>query len=137
MSASETRHPPVVTIAALYGAAGSVIGPRVAERLAVPFLDRAIPEAVATRTGLSEAAVADVDEVPRTALERFTARLGRASTISARQGAAWSALTSKRARCGSRSRSSSPEPASPGAWRSGHRRAAPEGRGPCTDGLCP
>jgi hypothetical protein len=29
----EQRHRPVVTIAALYGASGSVIGPRVAERL--------------------------------------------------------------------------------------------------------
>ena len=44
---------PVVTLAALYGAGGSVVGPRVAERLGVPFLDRAIPEAVAKRAGLS------------------------------------------------------------------------------------
>ncbi len=37
----------VVTISASYGAGGSIIGPAVAERLQVPFLDRAIPAAVA------------------------------------------------------------------------------------------
>ena len=38
---------------------------RVAERLGVPFLDRAIPSSVAKRAGLPEVAVADVDEEPR------------------------------------------------------------------------
>jgi Cytidylate kinase-like family len=73
---------PVVTLAALYGAGGSVIGPRVAERLGVPFLDREIPEAVAERTGLSTDAVAVVDEAPRSPGEKLISRLGRASTIS-------------------------------------------------------
>lgn len=31
------QHPPVVTLASLYGAGGSVVGPRVAERLGVPL----------------------------------------------------------------------------------------------------
>jgi hypothetical protein len=47
-------HRPVVTVAALYRAGGSVDGPRVAERLGVPLLDREIPEYVARRTGLPE-----------------------------------------------------------------------------------
>ena len=72
MSAND-QHLPVVTLASLYGAGGSVIGPRVAERLGVPFLDRAIPEAVARQAGLPEDAVADVDEQPRTAMERLVA----------------------------------------------------------------
>ena len=38
--------PAVVTLAALYGAGGSVVGTRVAERLGVAFLDRAIPTCV-------------------------------------------------------------------------------------------
>jgi hypothetical protein len=38
---------PVVTLSASFGAGGSVIGPRVAEELGLPFLDRAIPVAVA------------------------------------------------------------------------------------------
>jgi Cytidylate kinase-like family len=70
---------PVVTLAALYGAGGSVVGPRVAERLGVPFLDRAIPEAVAARTGLSKSAVASVDEAPRRGMDRLLSSLGRAS----------------------------------------------------------
>ncbi|WP_327086985.1 cytidylate kinase-like family protein [Nonomuraea sp. NBC_01738] len=41
----------VVTISATYGTAGSLIGPAVAERLGVPFVDRAIPGAVAQALG--------------------------------------------------------------------------------------
>jgi cytidylate kinase len=39
--------PHVVTISAAYGAGGSLIGPAVAERLRIPFVDRAIPATVA------------------------------------------------------------------------------------------
>jgi cytidylate kinase len=80
------RHRPVVTIAALYGAAGTVIGPRVAERLGVPYLDRAIPEAVAKRTGLSEEAVEEVDQQPRSRMERLVESAGRASATSIATG---------------------------------------------------
>ena len=73
------RVPAVVTIAALYGAGGSVVGPWVAERLGVQFLDRAIPSAVAKRAGLPEGAVADVDEEPRSSWQRLPALLGRSS----------------------------------------------------------
>jgi len=41
--------PPLVTISASYGAGGSQIGPAVARRLGVEFLDRAIPTSVADR----------------------------------------------------------------------------------------
>jgi cytidylate kinase len=80
------RLPAVVTIAALYGAGGSRIGPRVAEQLGVQFLDRAIPSSVATRAGLPEAAVADVDEKPRNGWQRLLAVLGRASPPSSASG---------------------------------------------------
>src|SRR5690349_11905387 len=80
------RHRPLVTLAALDGAGGSVIGPRVADILGVPYLDRGIPDAVAARTGLSHDAVADVDQEPRSGLERLTASLGRLSTMSAVTG---------------------------------------------------
>jgi cytidylate kinase len=84
---SADRPPPaVVTIAALYGAGGTVIGPRVAQRLGVPYLDREVPQAVARKTGLSEAAVADVDEEPRSGVERLVANLGRAGTVSGAMG---------------------------------------------------
>ncbi|MCK2221672.1 cytidylate kinase-like family protein [Actinomadura sp. ATCC 31491] len=51
----------VVTISATYGTAGSQIGPAVAERLGVPFVDRAIPSAVAQELGctLEEALACD------------------------------------------------------------------------------
>jgi hypothetical protein len=68
----------VVTLAALYGAGGSVIGPRIAERLSVPFLDRAIPTAVLKRAGLSEAA-AESDEEPRSRWDEIVEALARAS----------------------------------------------------------
>ncbi|TYB67144.1 cytidylate kinase-like family protein [Nonomuraea sp. PA05] len=41
----------VVTISATYGTAGSQMGPAVAELLGVPFVDRAIPSAVAEELG--------------------------------------------------------------------------------------
>ncbi|TMR95423.1 AAA family ATPase [Nonomuraea basaltis] len=41
----------VVTISATYGTAGGQIGPAVAELLGVPFVDRAIPSAVAQELG--------------------------------------------------------------------------------------
>jgi cytidylate kinase len=43
----------LVAISAAYGAGGSRIGPAVAERLAVPFVDRAIPMAVAEQLEVS------------------------------------------------------------------------------------
>ena len=51
----------IVTISATFGAGGSVVGPDVAERLGLPFVDRAIPVAVATEIGctLEEALVHD------------------------------------------------------------------------------
>ncbi|MDQ3849572.1 MAG: cytidylate kinase-like family protein [Actinomycetota bacterium] len=77
----------MVTLAALYGAGGSVVGPRVAERLGVPFLDRAIPEAVTRETGLPERAVEDVDERPQGVTTRVMATLGRAATAGGSEGA--------------------------------------------------
>jgi cytidylate kinase len=80
------RLPPVVTVAALYGAGGGVVGPRVAELLGVEFLDRAIPSVVAKRAGLPESAVIGVDEGPRTRQERLLGVLGRAAPASAASG---------------------------------------------------
>jgi len=42
----------VVTLSATYGAGGSQVGPMLAERLRVAFLDRAIPTAVAARLSI-------------------------------------------------------------------------------------
>ena len=50
-----------MTISATFGAGGSIVGPAVADHLGVPFVDRAIPVAVATEIGctLDEALVHD------------------------------------------------------------------------------
>src|SRR4051812_39836876 len=51
----------LITLSASYGAGGSHVGPEVARRLDVPFLDRAIPTGVAERLAvpLEEAAARD------------------------------------------------------------------------------
>ena len=80
-TATPVRHRPTVTLAALYGAGGSFVGSRVAERLGVPLLDREIPAAVAEITGLSEEAVNEVDEESPSATGRIFERLGHAGTV--------------------------------------------------------
>lgn len=52
----------IVTMSASYGAGGSAIGPRVAERLGVPFVDRAVPVAVARELDISVEEASAVEE---------------------------------------------------------------------------
>jgi cytidylate kinase len=87
MSSARADRPHVVTLAALHGTGGSVVGPRVAERLGVEFLDRAISSAIAERAGLTEEAVAAVDDSPRRGVDRLVsnlARVGDATTATGR-----------------------------------------------------
>ncbi len=68
---------PLVTISAAYGASGSLVAPRLAERLGVAFLDRAIPVSVADqlevpREGLSRT------ELPRDTFRRWLPRFAPA-----------------------------------------------------------
>jgi hypothetical protein len=86
MAPADNPHHPVVTMAALYGAGGSVFGPRVAERLGVAFLDREIPIAAARSAGVSDEAVADVDDEPRSGVDRLVATLSRAATTAGGAG---------------------------------------------------
>lgn len=69
-----------VTIAATYGAGGSVIAPAVAKRLDLPFVDRAIPVALAAEIHepLDAALADDADHTPRLArlLDRVLATSG-------------------------------------------------------------
>jgi cytidylate kinase len=56
----------IVTISATFGAGGSVVGPAVADRLGLPFIDRAIPLAVAAQIGCTlEEALAHDDRAER------------------------------------------------------------------------
>jgi cytidylate kinase len=52
----------LVTVSAPYGAGGSQVGPAVAERLGVPFVDRAIPTAVAEKLAVPIAEAVERDE---------------------------------------------------------------------------
>lgn len=72
---------PVVTISAAYGAGGSVVGPALAERLGVPFLDRAIPVTVAERLA-APLGQAHAAEHASSRFERLLARLGQVATLS-------------------------------------------------------
>ena len=61
----------MIALSASYGAGGSVIGPALAARLEVPFLDRAIPLAVANRLHVPyDDAVAHDEQVSTGWLER-------------------------------------------------------------------
>lgn len=63
----------LVTISAAYGALGSEVGRRLADRLDVPFLDRAITAGVAQRLALPLAEAESLDESPATRVERLLA----------------------------------------------------------------
>lgn len=66
-----------VTLSAAYGAGGSVVGPRLAQRLGLPFLDRAIPSAVAAELGVDLTEALAHDGRTEYGLARLLAALGR------------------------------------------------------------
>jgi hypothetical protein len=66
----------VVTVSAAYGAAGAEVAPAVAERLGLPFHDRAIPAQVAGRLGVPVAEAEANDETVVRGLWRLVATLG-------------------------------------------------------------
>lgn len=62
----------LVTVSASYGAGGDLVGHRLAERLAVPFVDRAIPVQVAERLEVSvDDAEAHDEQAPDSFLDRL------------------------------------------------------------------
>jgi cytidylate kinase len=61
----------VVTISASYGAGGNYVGPRLAERLGLPFVDRAIPNEVAQRLAVPLTEAVHHDESAGSVFERF------------------------------------------------------------------
>jgi len=63
----------IVTISATYGAGGAFVGPAVAERLGVAFVDRAIPVAVANDLGIPVDDALSRDERVRGWLSRMLA----------------------------------------------------------------
>lgn len=73
---SKRATPQVVTISASYGAGGSLVGPRLAERLGIPFLDRAIPAAVSARLDVPLDDALAREEQPQGTLTRLMSRFG-------------------------------------------------------------
>jgi cytidylate kinase len=63
----------VITLSASYGTGGGVIGPAVAERLGVPFVDRAIPAQVANDLGVPLEHAVSRDEQVKSWLHRLLA----------------------------------------------------------------
>ena len=86
MDPAPADRPSIVTLAALHGTDGSVVGPRVADRLGVEFLDRAISSAIAERTGLSEEALAAVEDRPRRGFDRLVSNLARVADATTATG---------------------------------------------------
>jgi hypothetical protein len=73
------RRMSVVTLSASYGAGGSQVGPRLAERLGVAFLDRVIPAAVAERLAVPLDDAMAHDDAVRSVLERLLMRFAPAA----------------------------------------------------------
>jgi cytidylate kinase len=71
----------VVTLSAAYGAGGSALGPMLAERLGVPFLDRAIPTAVADRLAVPLEEALARDQAIDGLLERMLVRLAPSGQV--------------------------------------------------------
>lgn len=67
----------VVTVSAAYGTGGSIVGPAVAERLRLPFIDRAIPTTVAAEIGVSLEEVLAHDDRTEHGLGRLLAGAAR------------------------------------------------------------
>lgn len=74
--------PPVVVVSREFGAGGGRIGASVAETLGFELWDRALVQAIAERSGASEALVETLDEHARTALEDLIAHslMGKEAT---------------------------------------------------------
>ncbi|MEU1902295.1 cytidylate kinase-like family protein [Nocardiopsis dassonvillei] len=77
----DRRGGPLVTISATYGAGGSAVGPAVAARLGVAFLDRAVPSAVAARIGCSLDEALQRDDRAPGRLERLLSSAARLPTV--------------------------------------------------------
>jgi cytidylate kinase len=74
-NAGSTHRMKIVTVSATYGAGGAVVGPHLAERLGVQFLDRAIPTEVAERLAIPADQSQARDEAIGGLLSRVALRL--------------------------------------------------------------
>jgi cytidylate kinase len=66
----------IITISASFGAGGSLVGPAVAARLGLPFVDRIIPATVAEELDVPLGRVLAHDEKPASIVSRLISKLG-------------------------------------------------------------
>jgi hypothetical protein len=71
----------LITLSAPYGAGGSQVGPAVAARLGVPFVDRAIPTDVAERLAVPRAQADERDEAVGSWLTRALLSFGQVGPV--------------------------------------------------------
>ena len=71
----------LITLSAPYGAGGSEVGPAVAQRLGVPFVDRAIPTSVAQRLAVPLREAIDRDEAIGSWLTRALLSFGQVTPV--------------------------------------------------------
>ncbi len=71
----------VVAISAGYGSGGLVLGPAVADRLGLPFLDRAIPAEVAEALRTPVPAAVDHDDRSEAGMQRLISTMARGSAL--------------------------------------------------------
>jgi MFS family permease len=71
----------VVAISGAYGAGGMIVGPAVAGRLGLPFLDQAIPAEVAEALRTPVPAAADHDDRSEAGMERLISTMARGSAL--------------------------------------------------------
>ena len=71
----------LITLSAPYGAGGSHVGPAVAQRLGLPFLDRAIPTGVAERLAVPLREAIDRDESVGSWLTRALLSFGQVTPV--------------------------------------------------------
>jgi cytidylate kinase len=78
------NYEPVITVSATYGAGGSVIAPRLARELGLPYVDRLISADAANRPDqpVSQEGLAEGEEEP-TPAGRFLSYFARAATVGA------------------------------------------------------
>jgi cytidylate kinase len=69
----------IITVSAAFGAGGGIVGPAVAERLGMPFLDRAIPLAVARSLSVPIDEALDRDERRPSLLDRIISGMAAAA----------------------------------------------------------
>jgi cytidylate kinase len=72
---------PLITLSAPYGAGGSRVGPAIAQRLGVPFVDRAIPTRVAERLAVPLREAIERDEKIGSWLTRALLSFGQVTPV--------------------------------------------------------